>query len=451
MSAKIKEGENMTEKLTFLKLYHPWQYDPFSDPPLGLLSVAAQARKSGLEVSLLDQAFQKDIPESDFYGLSATTLEYPEAIKQALRIRREQPQAKIIAGGVHFDVIPEDYWKENILTLPFDMICRGEGEATIIPAITSLVMGASKRVITSPHLLDLDTLDTPARDLLDRERYFVPGKTFSGVEIKGNSSTVMVSRGCPHACGFCASPTLHHKRVRFRSLENTMEELEELKNKYGVASLRWQDDNLPIIIKKYAALVPFLQNSGIYSRGSARTDSVSNAMLGLLWQAGFRELGFGIESAEQQVLNHVSKGTTVGQNAYALQLTKQAGFKTRAFIMTGLPGETRDSANMMINFLEDTKPDVVTLTSFIPLPGSAIYMNPEKYGVKILTKDWSRYDIAIKWDAGTEWTHELAGLSRDEMESNREKLKAYIFNTGISNVSVYNKKYGDGKLYNLAI
>jgi radical SAM superfamily enzyme YgiQ (UPF0313 family) len=432
----------MTEKITFLKLYHPWQYDPYSDPPLGLLSVAAQARKSGLEVRLFDQAFQKDIPESDYYGLSATTLEYPEALKQAGRIKEAYPKAKIIAGGVHFDVFPETDWLKEIDALPFDVICRGEGEGTIGRAVGCLNSGLKKQVISRTDLLDLDSLELPARDLLDRARYFIPGETITGMNTGGNSSTIMVSRGCPMKCAFCASPTLHHRRVRFRSIDNTIKELEELRQKYNVNALRFQDDNIPLNLKKHPALAPFLANLGIYSRGSARVDSVTPEMLDLLWQAGFRELGFGVESASQKVLDYISKGTTIEQNRYALKLTKERGFKTRAFIMTGLAGEDRDSADKMIEFLSDTKPDVVTLTSFIPLPGSDIYMHPEKYGVRIKTKDWARYDIAIKWDKGTEWAHELVNLSQEEMESNREKLKSYIFNTGISNVSVYNKPYG---------
>ena len=435
------------EKLSFIKLYHPWQYDPYSDPPLGLLSVASEAKRiPGLEVNLLDQAHQKEIPEADYYGISATTLEFPEAIAQAKRIKSLFPEAKIIAGGPHFDALPESDWNTQITNLPFEVICRGEGEITIKSAINHLRSNRDRKVKAvisqEEDLIDLDTLLFPARDLLDKSRYFVPGKTFNGnIEIKGNSTTIMASRGCPFSCSFCASPILHNRKLRFRSLENTQYELEHLKNEYGVSSLRWQDDCIPLNLRKHPELVDYLRTSGIYSRGSARTDQINPKMLDALWNSGFREIGFGIESADQEVLNYLSKGTTIEKNRYALKLTKERGFKTRAFIMTGLPNENKDSAKTMIEFLEDSQPDVVTLTSFIPLPGSDIYNNPSKYGVKILTQDWSRYDIALKWDSGAEWTHEINSLSHESMEKNRELLKQYIFNKGISNVPVYNKKY----------
>ena len=109
--------------------------------------------------------------------------------------------------------------------------------------------------------------------------------------------------------------------------------------------------------------------------------------------------------------------------------------------MTGLPGETRDSAKHMIDFLEETNPDVVTLTSFVPLPGCDIYRSPEKYGVKILSEDWEQYNIALSRDSRVPWTHTIETASVGEMETNRERLKEYLFNKGKSNVAVYNTDY----------
>ena len=433
------------EKLSFVKLYHPWQHNPYSDPPLGLLSVASEARKiENLEVILLDQAHEKEISESNYFGISATTLEFPEALEQARRIKKAFPSAKIIVGGAHFDALPESDWGAQINDLPFDVICRGEGEATIAEAINYLREAKNeKKLIThNGPLIDLNTLDFPARDLLDKVRYFVPGVTFSErVHVDGNSTTIMDSRGCPFSCSFCASPLLHNRKLRFRSLDKTIAELEHLKNDYKVNSLRWQDDCVPLNLRKNSGLVDYLKSSNIYSRGSARTDQINPQMLDLLWNAGFREIGFGIESAEQRVLDLLDKRTNIEKNKQALRATRERGLKTRAFIMTGLPNETKDSAKIMIDFLEETKPDVVTLTSFIPLPGCDIYNNPEKYGIRIKTKDWSKYDIALKWDAGTEWAHEVSTLTSAQMEANRELLKQYIFNRGMSNVPIYNKPY----------
>ena len=109
--------------------------------------------------------------------------------------------------------------------------------------------------------------------------------------------------------------------------------------------------------------------------------------------------------------------------------------------MTGLPGETNNSGKKMIDFLEETNPDVVTLTSFIPLPGCNIYNDPDKYGVTIVDKDWSKYNIAITLASNAPFVHRLTTVTVEEMEKNREILKEYLFNKGKSHIPSYNKPY----------
>ena len=289
----------------------------------------------------------------------------------------------------------------------------------------------------------------PARDLLNEKYYFGKDKTFGKnerVKDHGKSSTIMVSRGCPYSCSFCASPSIHKRKVRFRSLEKVREELEQLVNLYGVRQFRWQDDNIPLNFHMQKGLEGLLHGSGVISRGSARTDAVLNStpILKKLYYAGFRELGFGIESADQKVLDLLGKKTSIGVNREALRLAKSEGFITRAFIMTGLPGEDIHSAERMINFFESLgkdKPDVVTLTTFMPLPGCDIFSNPEKYGIKILTQNWNDYNIAISRDGTPNWTHRHNNLTHDQMNQNLEILKEYLFTNGMSNVKEYNVPY----------
>ncbi len=172
-----------------------------------------------------------------------------------------------------------------------------------------------------------------------------------------------------------------------------------------------------------------------------RVDQVDDVTLQRLWDSGCREIGFGIESAEDNVLKLLYKKTSVELNKYALRKTKEHGFFVRAFMMTGLPGETKDSAENMVKFLEETNPDVVTLTSFMPLPGSDIYINPKKYGVTILDTNWEHYDISLKWQSNVPFVHTISTATVEEMERNREVLKNYIFNRKKSNISAYNKEY----------
>ena len=77
----------------------------------------------------------------------------------------------------------------------------------------------------------------------------------------------------------------------------------------------------------------------------------------------------------------------------------------------------------------------------MPLPGSAMFERPEEFGMEILTKEWEKYKIGIERGSRAPWTHRLTGVSRGTMENNRERLKEYLFNEGLSNVPAYNASY----------
>lgn len=433
-------------KACFIKLNEPWQIDPHSDPPLGLLSVIGAAKTTlidnrPLDLQLLDMAWEKELPRADVYAISACSYDFPELLRIARQIK-QQSGAPIIAGGPHFDCIPLLEWQSSLDTLPLEVICRGEGEETF-PRALELIQTGKKGIITQEKLLDMEQIPVPAREFLNRERYFRPGKAFALGETytPGNSSTMITSRGCFFKCAFCASPALHQQRVRYRSVDKVMEELEGLQKEYGVTEIRFQDDCFTLPHKRFKDLAEKLAKTGITYRCSMRVDEVDSDTLLRLRDSGCREIGYGIETAEDHILKLLNKRATVAQGKWALKRTKEAGFRVRAFLMTGLPGETKDSAQRMIDFLEETKPDVVTMNTFVPLPGCDIYNNPEKYGVTILTKDYSQYCIVLKRESRVPFVHTISTATLDEMERNREMLKEYLFNRGMANVAVLNQPY----------
>ena len=443
-------------KTLFIKLNVPWIIDQYSDPPLGILSVMASAKDltyngQPLELRLLDMAHEKEIPKADLYAISACTPNYPELLKVAQEIKQNY-DATVAVGGPHFDAMRPEKWRAEIDNLPIDVILKGEGEYTFKRLLSYLESSGNrpeKRVMTQDgKLLRSDELPIPAREFLDRNFYFKPGTVFAGDTTRsGNSATVMTSRGCPFECGFCASPELHDRKVRYRSVENVKQEIEMLKRDYNVTDIRFQDDCFTLNKKRFKDLANMLTEADIKYRCSMRADQVDKESMDLLWNSGCREIGIGVESAENEVLKLLVKGTNVDQNIYALNSLKERGFKVRAFMMTGLPGETKDSARHMIDFLEKTRPDVVTLTSFMPLPGSDVYNNPSDYGITIDGEDWLKYNMALTRDERTPFVHRLSTATLEEMEVNREMLKEYLFNNSISNVSKFNQPYRSSLLH----
>ena len=110
-------------------------------------------------------------------------------------------------------------------------------------------------------------------------------------------------------------------------------------------------------------------------------------------------LEFGVESAEQAILNRVHKNITVKDAYQCFKIAKTFGFYTHAYWMIGLPGETSATAHQtiktMLNWAEEGLIDTWEYKMFFPYPGTPVYMYPNEYGIRIHTHDYDRYHYAL--------------------------------------------------------
>jgi hypothetical protein len=105
-----------------------------------------------------------------------------------------------------------------------------------------------------------------------------------------------------------------------------------------------------------------------------RVDCIDREMLRSLKEAGLRELGFGVESGNQSILDKINKNITLGQIREAFQLAKSFGLVTAATAMIGHPFENRKTALDTIDFLSSINElDVAMLSIATPLPGTRLF------------------------------------------------------------------------------
>ncbi len=425
-------------RVCFVKIKTDYMEYPFSDPPLGLLYVASAIEKEGFDTLFFDTSWETEIPEADIYCFSSTSMEYEKNRDLAIKIKEQYPKAFTILGGVHATV----FGRALIGHLnSFDIVFCGEGES--LPKVLRELedKGVVSRVIFGKRQTDLNILSFPARHFLRKDLYFDAPTVFMGKAIGSKSGTIITSRGCPFSCSFCCSPNIWGQRTFFRSSKSVLAEVDELIEKYGVSEIRFQDDNFTLN-RQLEDICIGLSNRKVFWRCSTRADLLNRDLLKLLWKGGCREIGIGIESAEDSVLDLINKKESVTDYILGTKWAREIGFRVRIFIMTGLPGETGSSADKMIALLATIYPDVVTLCTFIPIPGSDIYRKPEKYnGKRLLGDNFSSYDFALKWEKEAPFGFLPDGMTLEMLEENREKLKTYIFNKRISNVFKYNRSY----------
>jgi radical SAM superfamily enzyme YgiQ (UPF0313 family) len=375
--------------------------------------IAGELRSAGVSVEIVDLPFvdRKDwknaIGYADVYGITV----YSSSLYLAKEIRDIvkgiNPKGKVVVGGPHPTSLPGE------TALEFDYVVKGEGEY-------ALHLGRD-RIIEAPLIEDVDRLSFPARDMLDLKRYTrrVAGQ---------RATSVTTSRGCPYSCIFCCKDVFGH-RVRNFSIERVLDEIRAIKVIYGIRSFIFYDDTFALDRERYYSLCKALQAENITFRcnGNARNNTLEDFKV--LYDAGCREIAFGVESGSQKILNIVNKGVTVEQNRKAIKNAQLAGLTVKAFLMIGSPGETRETVEETKKFILEANPDQYTLFTFVPLPGCAAWKDPEKYGFRIVNQDFKNYfNIAGQNEGGL--TVETETLSCEDIRNMRKELVDFLNTRG---------------------
>ena len=381
-------------KVVLIYLPHPYLKQPDAQIPLGLLYLAAVLEIQGIVVevknyssNLTYEALQ-DISEADMYGISITSLELPQANRFACLLKEKYPKSKVVLGG------PGAYSHEFVDWNFVDSVCIGDGELEIIKICNDISDKAVRRIYVGESVEHLDDLPFPAKHLLKGPQggnIFAYGKTYR----KGETTTVTTSRGCPFQCAFCGSPffTKQRGKVNFRSPENVVAELKHIKETYGIEQIRFSDDMFTANKGRCLELCEQIAPLDIVYRVSVRTKPFDKEVAMALCNSGCKEVSFGVESFDAAVLKFLNKGTTAADNVQALEICRDVGLKTRILFMIRTPGQTRETVSINIDYLNKVPYDIIACTSFVPLPASDIWMNPDKYGIEILSKNLDKYNF----------------------------------------------------------
>jgi radical SAM superfamily enzyme YgiQ (UPF0313 family) len=367
---------------------------------LGILRVAAVLEQAGHVIDFLDLSGIEnylDVVEDylkvstvNVFGLTATTPQLPTAVIVCRAIRTHRPKAKIILGGAHVTSVVASYKHEqkmgNIgratrvmdkLYALFDVLVAGDGERAVFVAIEP----------NSPKLVDasdpksslfltrdqIDELPHPARYLVD-----VDGYDFT---IDGQRAlSIMSQQGCPYNCGFCggrASPCM--RRVRSQSIENTVSEMVQLHNEYGISGFMFYDDELNLKNTRMLHLMDALTRAQrqvdceFRLRGFVRSNLFTDEQASVMYQAGFRVILVGFESGSPRMLCNMNKQATVEDNTRCMDIAKRHGLKVKAAMSIGHPGESRETLEQTRQWLLQVRPDAIDMSIVTPYPGSPYY------------------------------------------------------------------------------
>jgi len=365
-------------------------------PPLGILYLSAFLKQFDLKTQCLDMGLghTPDMVESDVIGISLTSPQRLEAFGLANKFNHMGKQ--VIAGGPHATHKPQE-----CLGRGFTHVVRGQGETGLM-LFLSQILGTNFNV---PLQIDINDIPFPDRDALPIRDYHY--------EIEGIPATpIMTTRGCPFHCAFCAKI---NNDFQIQSAERTIAEIEHVHDKYGYEAFMIFDDVFIASKKRLGRIVDQIGGKYLF-RCFARSNLLDDKVCELLSKLGVVEVGIGIESGSNDVLERNMKGTTRKMNTRAVERLHNHGIRAKAFLIVGLPGETNETVVETADWIEEVRPDDIDISIFQPMPGSRIFADPAKWGIKF------NYNGQPGWFKGTPGQYE-ANIETEEL--NAEEIVAW--------------------------
>ncbi len=348
-------------------------------PPLGISYIAEVLQKNSHKVEILDIGFEKKInlENVDFIGITATTLIYLDAKSIIKKIKKINPEIPIIIGGTHASILPDFVLKDS----DADAVVVGEGEFIFLEIANKNIK--AEGIIYAPIVNNLDDIPFLTYSYLDIKKYF----NYEGTDrirwsLPQPSIAMVGTRGCPYSCTFCASKSLFGKIVRFRSVENIMEEIDFLIKKHKIKSIYFYDDTLTLRKKWMDELCNELKKRDLKWICGTRVDAVDKKMLIKMKNSGCKYISYGVESGSNRMLKDViKKGVTIEKAEEIIKLTDKIGIGIIANYMFGIPGETEEDLKLTLKAVKRIPADAAEFSIFIPLPGTELATN----------LDWTQY------------------------------------------------------------
>lgn len=356
----------------------------------GLVSLGASLRAAGHSVDLIDlralgswRAFRRQVRRrgSRLWGISVTSPERDTALRCAHIVHQEHPSARVVVGGVHPTVCPQDFDRPAV-----DYVIQGEGERAIVRLADALEAGDSPARVQRGELPELDELPLAARDLFDVQAELRGGFYPARLNLPTPMVTLIAGRGCTYNCGFCqpAERAVFGPRVRRRSVEHVMAELHHLRERYAFRSLMIHDDCL---LEDRDWALRFAQayarefGQPWFCQSRADIAAADEDLIANLQQAGLAVLSIGFESGSDRVLRLTRKGTTVAQNRQAAEVCRRLGIRVFGNYMLGLPTETPEEMMATARLVRDVGAAVNSVSVYAPSPGSDMYETCRRDGL----------------------------------------------------------------------
>lgn len=337
-------------------------------PPLGLLTVAA----------MLPRRWAKRLVDTNVRSLTKNDLAWADCVfisamvvqrASAYRIIAQCKEAglRIVAGGPLFHIEHEQF--KNV-----DHFVLNEAELTLPPFLQDLDQGCARRIYSSAQFAELQQSPAPLWELLDLRHYV--------------SMSIQFSRGCPFNCDFCNVTALLGHRVRIKTSQQIIAELD------GLYALGWRGDvffvddnfigNRPFLkTDLLPALLRWRKNKiGIVFNTETSLNLVEDkTLMAMMVEAGFSKVFIGIETPDEDCLSECSKSQNKNRNLMEdVKRIQRAGLQVQGGFIVGFDSDRPSIFKRQIDFIQKSGIVTAMVGLLQAPPGTRLYERMKKEG-----------------------------------------------------------------------
>jgi pyruvate-formate lyase-activating enzyme len=337
-----------------------------------MLTLAAQALRAGHPVWALNlsnfpwpavELLVEHMP-ADLFGLSCLTANRRGVAMTARLIKQFHPGSLIVAGGPHVSAMPLDILQHYP---EIDLVAIGEAEETWMEIIRCLdlkipvdgIAGTAWRDAGGPRL-------GPPRPILsDLDRLAAPVDYFK-------LRTILTSRGCPMRCTFCGSRMMWGQRVRYHSVDYVLDMLEKAVKRDNQQFIAIKDDSFTADKRRVLKICDGIRHRGLDFVWSCdtRADFLTEELLLAMRRAGCRRISLGLESASEEILKNIRKQISPETVLAATRLARKTGIQIRYYLMVGNRGESLQTFQRTLEFIEAARPNQIVFSQLHLYPGT---------------------------------------------------------------------------------
>ncbi len=342
----------------------------------------------------------------DVIGISiGTQMQLLAGLTFCKMIKETFPQIKVVVGGNVITRLQEELPNhERFFTEVFDAAILYEGEHALLWWIEA--MNGQRTMDSVPNLMyrhadgvrqnkEVYTEKTAALPLPDfhgfpLDHYFVPERIIP----------YLATRGCYWGrCTFCDHGQGYFDQYRGMTAQLVVEQLKTLRDKYQCKHFLFSDESYPPALFKKVSQLLVGQNVGLKWTTLIRFEETlqDQEVWDLAAKAGCCTLYYGMESANERVLDLMDKHTMKSVIQNNLDQAAKAGIWNHVMAFYGFPGETRDEAMETRQFVIDNQPVIhsVELFYFVAYRHTPMVRNPEKFGITIHKQE--EYDLPLDY------------------------------------------------------